>query len=259
MAPVQLDHVVALLPYKDILDPPEWIRKNFSVSPGGRHADGKTENRLILFKDGTYLELIAFVNDDQDKRRGHFWDRSFGIVDYALTTLELYDFDPLQARLKQSGAGIEYALPQTGGRVRPDGVELKWEVTFPKGAKRGEVPFWCHDLTPRERRVPITDESSDHPCGAVGMSGVVLSVDRKRVEHLTKAIFAITGDEGTLGTPLSLAQRKKPSVRIEQNDQLDQDHQLSLVLHTTNTELPANIEESVGNGQLSIKFEGAQT
>jgi hypothetical protein len=257
MTSVQLDHVVALLPYKDILDPPEWIRKNFIVSPGGRHADGKTENRLILFRDGTYLELIAFVNDDPDKRKGHFWDRSFGIVDYALTTSETYDFDPLQARLKRSGAGIEYTKPQTGGRARPDGVELKWEVTFPIGASRGEVPFWCHDLTPRERRVPITDASSDHPCGAVGMSVVVLSVDPTRVERLTKAISAITGDEGTLGTPLSPAQPKKPFIRIEQNDQLGQDHHLSLVLHTASTKLPATIEERIGDGRLSIQFEGS--
>lgn len=69
----QLDHVVMLLPYELITKPPAWITDNFVVSPGGTHADGKTENRLVLFQDGTYLELIAFVNDDPDKRKGHWW------------------------------------------------------------------------------------------------------------------------------------------------------------------------------------------
>ena len=68
----QLDHVILLLPYQDLLNPPSWLTSNFIVSPGGLHADGKTENRLVLFEDGTYLELIAFINDDPVRRQGHW-------------------------------------------------------------------------------------------------------------------------------------------------------------------------------------------
>lgn len=57
-----------------------------NIQPGGKHADGRTENRLVVFRDGTYLELIAFIDDAPEKRRGHWWDRAFGVVDYALTT-----------------------------------------------------------------------------------------------------------------------------------------------------------------------------
>ena len=53
-----LDHVVLLLPYDYLGNPPEWIAKNFTVSAGGKHADGKTENRLVLFRDGTYVRFL---------------------------------------------------------------------------------------------------------------------------------------------------------------------------------------------------------
>ena len=73
MAKAALDHVVLLLPYKTLNDLPSWVTSNFKVSEGGQHADEKTVNRLVLFRDGTYLELIAFVNDDPQKRKGHWW------------------------------------------------------------------------------------------------------------------------------------------------------------------------------------------
>lgn len=73
MARTALDHVVLLLPCKELTELPAWVTENFTVSEGGQHADKKTENRLVLFRDGTYLELIAFINDDPDKRKGHYW------------------------------------------------------------------------------------------------------------------------------------------------------------------------------------------
>lgn len=69
----ELDHVIMLLPYELVVKPPSWLTDHFVVSPGGVHADGKTENRLVLFQDGSYLELIAFIDDDPEKRRGHWW------------------------------------------------------------------------------------------------------------------------------------------------------------------------------------------
>lgn len=39
----------------------------------------------MLFRDGTYLELIAFVNDDPQKRKGHYWS-------VALSTVDMYRF-----------------------------------------------------------------------------------------------------------------------------------------------------------------------
>ncbi|OCL03243.1 hypothetical protein AOQ84DRAFT_392409, partial [Glonium stellatum] len=73
MPPPQLDHIVILLPHADLLNPPAWLTKHFTISPGGRHADNRTENKLILFQDGSYIELIAFIDDDPARRAGHWW------------------------------------------------------------------------------------------------------------------------------------------------------------------------------------------
>ncbi|KAK4634081.1 hypothetical protein CLAFUW4_01415 [Fulvia fulva] len=154
---LQLDHVVLLVPYQDVVNSPSWVTDHLTVSPGGVHADGKTENKLVLFADGTYLELIAFINDDAEKRRGHWWDKPYGVIDYALTTTSDHSFGALKSikdRLSQTDSGISYTNPQDGGRRKPDGTELKWRVTFPTGTSRGNAPFFCHDVTPRDRRVP---------------------------------------------------------------------------------------------------------
>jgi hypothetical protein len=37
-----------------------------------RHGDNKTENKLIIFADGSYIELIAFIDDDPKLRDGHW-------------------------------------------------------------------------------------------------------------------------------------------------------------------------------------------
>lgn len=74
-------------------------------------------------------------------------------------------------------------------------------VTFPTGTTRGSVPFWCHDRTPRERRVPISGSSSSsnsathHPCQATGIQAVVLDVSASSssFERLTNATAAILG------------------------------------------------------------------
>jgi hypothetical protein len=98
-----LDHMMILLPYQDLVNPPSRPTKHFTTTPGGRHADGKTENKLICFRDGSHIELIAFINDDPKHREGHWWgDKSPGIIDFAFTSDEDADvhFAGLQERLR---------------------------------------------------------------------------------------------------------------------------------------------------------------
>jgi hypothetical protein len=53
--------------------------------------------------------------------------------------------------------------------MRPDGVEVKWEITTPtrweekKGTSR--LPFFCGDVTPRELRVraPVSVSNVNFP------------------------------------------------------------------------------------------------
>lgn len=52
----RLDHIIFLVPYASLTTLPLWITDNFAITPGGQHADGQTENKLICFEDGSYLE-----------------------------------------------------------------------------------------------------------------------------------------------------------------------------------------------------------
>ena len=53
-----LDHVVVVLP---ALGPAveAFAAAGFTVTPGGRHDALPTENALVCFADGSYLELLA--------------------------------------------------------------------------------------------------------------------------------------------------------------------------------------------------------
>ncbi|KAH8599346.1 glyoxalase-like domain-containing protein [Bisporella sp. PMI_857] len=192
-----IDHIIILVPYDSLNHPPQWITSNFTITPGGRHADGRTENRLICFKDGSYFELIAFINDDPKLRKGHWWDKPFGIVDFAFTTADGAEknFTELQERLKAiEGCDVRYEKPREGGRRRDDGQELKWHVTFPdvtQGHTRGELPFFCHDITSRSLRVPFSEESTTHPTSAYGIRDLTVFLSEERVDALTKAFSAI--------------------------------------------------------------------
>lgn len=72
-----------------------------------------------------------------------------GWIDWALL-----DLQPAEKPVEEAVKGSVYAEGQEGGRVKPDGDELRWRVTFPNAEHgRGGVPFFCKDLTPRNRRV----------------------------------------------------------------------------------------------------------
>lgn len=182
-----LDHIVILVPHSVLLNLPTWLTDAFAISPGGRHADNVTENRLIFFSDGVYLELIAFVPGKEAERARHPWgDRREGtIVDWANTLHTEEDLAIARDRVKNTGTGFEYEEAVEGGRTRPDGVELKWVTSswILPGANPGEftgaeLPFWCIDRTPRDLRVPYktAPETTSHPSGALGITGLTVSV-----------------------------------------------------------------------------------
>ena len=86
------------------------------MTPGGEHADGLTRNALIPFKDGSYLELIAFV--DPENTRDNVWRwRPFlssggCLVDYCTASGDLR----AEAR-RLEGPGFAVEGPDDGGRL----------------------------------------------------------------------------------------------------------------------------------------------
>jgi catechol 2,3-dioxygenase-like lactoylglutathione lyase family enzyme len=141
----------------------------FTVQRGGTHADGATHNALIGFADGSYFELIAFTRDAPEHR---WWDAEHrvgdGFVDFALLPQSVgATIDAAHQR------GLVYDGPIAGGRVRPDGERLEWQIGKPPAA---DLPFLCGDLTPRRLRVAEGDVRH-HANGARGVANITVAVN----------------------------------------------------------------------------------
>lgn len=189
----QLDHVVLLVSTPDFENLPPWLSENFTILEGGTHIGQSSRNKLIFFKDGTYLELFNWFDDppdpDDERQPMRVWGRKHpGLIDFALTSSgspEEY-INALNLRINDNELGVTYQQPVPGGRKRADGMDVKWKVSrpefhtanhtpshafFPGG--RLDAPFFCHDVTERNVRVLFDDEkATTHPCGATGISEV---------------------------------------------------------------------------------------
>ena len=226
----QLDHIIYLLSLSQLQSLPPIFSSNFTILLGGRHTDGATENKLIILKDGVYLELISFV--DEEKRKSHWWgDSKEGtVIDFAYTLgggntagddgstansdieAKAIAFTKIQKAIADSSEKVHYNDPVAGSRTKPTGETIAWKVAFPAAAipghqsrdrpavpslRRGEVPFWCFDATPRSRRVPQhVEENVEHPCQAVGVAYICVMVPRARVKELMPVYEQVHG-----GTP----------------------------------------------------------
>lgn len=230
----QIDHVVVLVPYADLQSPPRWVTDNFTLTPGGRHSSGRTENKLIVFSDGTYLELLAFIDDSPALRLGHPWGaKAFGFIDFALTTPAPLDIAALRARIagnSGSGLGIDYEDPVEGGRKRDDGTDVRWMAAGPRDAaaagtaRRGEVPFWCHDVTARALRVDMAEANTTHPSGVKGIAQFTILVPDEKMDAYVDLYSSIMDTSPVrmfdttrllLETPVSVPGLVKPWVFVE--------------------------------------------
>ena len=166
----RLDHLVILV--RDLeLASADFERLGFAVTPGGEHADGLTRNALVPFEDGTYLELVSFLDPEDPTDNVWGW-RGFypreGLIDYCAAS---NDLDADLGRLKSLGFVVDG--PDSGGRRLPDGTEIRWRSA--RISQEGRIfPFLIEDLSPRELRVP-GGPATRHPNGAAGVSGLDIS------------------------------------------------------------------------------------
>jgi catechol 2,3-dioxygenase-like lactoylglutathione lyase family enzyme len=183
-----LDHVVIAV--HDLERAVEDYRAlGFTVVMGGRHPPPRTSsNALVIFQDGSYLELISWNPPNPAERWSNLLqEHGEGIVDFALIPEDL----PGAVEASKS-RGLALNGPLDGKRLRPDGVEVRWQTarqtTF-------DLPFLCADLTPRELRVPAGVVRT-HANGTRGVPEVVVAV--QRVEASSARYEALLGERPAL-------------------------------------------------------------
>lgn len=167
---LSLDHIVIRV--KDLERTiADFESLGFTVQRGGTHADGATHNALIGLTDGSYFELISFLRDAPQHR---WWDANDrigdGFVDFALLPASV---NTVAATIDATHArGVRYEGPIDGGRLRPDGAHLAWQIGKPATS---DLPFLCGDLTPRDLRVAPGDVRR-HRNGVLGVSSLSVAV-----------------------------------------------------------------------------------
>ncbi|KAL4916056.1 hypothetical protein BDW62DRAFT_110662 [Aspergillus aurantiobrunneus] len=205
---VYIDHLLLQFNQEQFDTLPLWISDNFTVIDGGVHTGGLSRNKLIVFKDGTYLELYNWITKPDDWRM-----RLPG--DFALTALDPITAEASRERIVnalgsdpgEGKLGVTYSLPKEGGRKNPEGVDVRWKIVkaeytrgdstppdefYPRG--RTDAPFFCHDLTPRQRRVTFDIPSvTQHPSGATGIDSIEVLVPKGEFRSYTDLYTSIIG------------------------------------------------------------------
>lgn len=184
---LKIDHVVIFV--QDLNRAIEDFRAlGFMCNYGGQHADGITENGLVIFADGTYLELIALVKGRSYAEamfKGLLLENGEGFTGYALMS------DDLQAEIVAlRERGIQASDTRAGSRKRPDGQELRWQMSM---LDDGRIPFLIQDETPRLLRVPAEGKAIQHSNGAAGIAE--LRIQMPNFEAALKRYTAILGAE----------------------------------------------------------------
>ncbi|MBL8153952.1 MAG: VOC family protein [Anaerolineae bacterium] len=174
----------------------DYRTAGFIVIPGGQHADGLTHNALIVFQDGTYLELLAPTPQAQitASRSGQGFlpllRQGEGLATFALQS------DDLAAdRAALLERGMMAGITPVAGRVRPDGVELRWQTAW---LTDGWQPFFIQDITTRSLRVPDEAEVCAHPNTALGTARLKLAV--RNLAAAMEKYGQISGQEAIDGT-----------------------------------------------------------
>lgn len=162
-----IDHLVIAVP--DLADGMKrYAALGFTVVPGGRHPTG-SHNALIAFRDGSYLELLAFYQPSPEHKWWAVLQQGGGLIDVCMQT----DDQAGDARAWRA-AGVAMQDPAPLSRQRPDGYLVRWMLASCREPHRGVAPFLIQDETPRDERVPRQHE---HPNGVTGIGTLTIAVD----------------------------------------------------------------------------------
>ncbi len=162
---LELDHIVIAV---DELDKAvtDFNALGFDTVPGGRHEDLGTHNALIIFKDRTYLELLAPLPNRSRTGFPGVGGGNEGYVGFALLAENIAN---AVNRLRERG--VQITDSQAGSRVRPDGMVVEW---FTALIDEGRSPFLIQDETPRIMRVPRDVKPTNHPNEVTGIESITI-------------------------------------------------------------------------------------
>jgi catechol 2,3-dioxygenase-like lactoylglutathione lyase family enzyme len=194
---VKFDHAIIAVTDLDAARA-EYEALGFTVISGGVHASRLTHNALVVFSDGAYLELLApteprLLDEPPEPGPGNYLfmlDAGEGCSGYAFVT---DDVDGEVSRLR--AAGLEIGDPESGGRLRADGVELRWRTAM---FEERTVPFFITDETRRSDRVPGDPPGTTHSNRATGVAGVLTIV--RDLEAEAERYAALLGADPKFGT-----------------------------------------------------------
>jgi hypothetical protein len=174
----------------------------FDAIYGGAHANDETEMSLVVFPDGSYLELLAPQESRSEPTRwaAHLDDTASPCA----WALPAPDIDATAAAAAANG--IEVEGPIDGGRDRTDGTAVRWRFAFLGPGEPGAVlPFLIDDETPRAYRVPA--ENVTEAVGGLARVLVAVSDPAPVLDRFERALSATvdrTVHDETLDTSVHL-------------------------------------------------------
>ena len=151
------------------------------ATPGGQHPGLGTRNALIALGPDSYIEIVA-PDPEQPAPSTPRW---FGIDELEhsrLVTWAAKGADLEQLRADAVRNGIPLGTVARGGRRRPDGVELSWQLTDPRASVAdGIVPFF------------IDWGLSPHPAQSAAKGAALVSLraahpDANGVQHMLERL-----------------------------------------------------------------------
>ncbi|TBU42111.1 glyoxalase-like domain-containing protein [Dichomitus squalens] len=192
-----LDHIVHLTPPGTLQDSVHAFQNlGFTVSPGGTHTGGQTANALVVFADGTYLELLHFAAPPPPADPNPWAHKRPGWIDFAFLGNDGAPSvaETINRRAEEEGSGVRYAREVRGGRRREDGRVLEWLISGPPDGARETLPFFCGDLTPRDWRVPLEPRANtQHENTACGVAHVKLLVPPDALAATARQLTSVLG------------------------------------------------------------------
>lgn len=150
-----IDHLVLATPDVDTTSAQIRSEWDVTVVAGGSHSGRGTRNELTGLGEATYLEIVG-PDAGQPEPDG---PRPFGVDHLTQPTFVAWCARPAHplgdvlARL--AALGIDLGPAAEMSRIRPDGVQLNWQLTFPLLGEphHGTLPFlidWLDSPHPSE-------------------------------------------------------------------------------------------------------------